>query len=307
MTLGAVIVAAGMSSCDGSFQPMLKIGSISAIKRIIYTFQQAHVDYIVVVTGNHAEVLEKHLSGTGVIFLRNERYKETEMFDSAKIGLDYLRKCSHVFFTPVDIPLFSVTTVKLLLDSNGKMCLPVYNGVEGHPLLIDSQLIATILEYNGNKGMRGALNSTGYSITHVCVEDEGVLLDMDIPEEYENFVDIHNKQLLRPILNICLAREEVFYDSLDRYLLEIILETNSVKLACERLKISYSSGWKKLNLIEKNLGIPVVSKSRGGIGGGYTELTKEGLELLKRYRSFEKECQKFAEDNFYKWFGDLKE
>lgn len=307
MKTGAVIVAAGMSSCRGSFQPMLKIGSISAIKRIIYTFQQAHVDYIVVVTGNQAEVLEKHLSGTGIIFLRNERYKETEMLDSAKIGLDYLRKCSHVFFTPVDIPLFSVTTVKLLLNSNGKISIPVHNGVEGHPLLINSRLIDTILKYNGDKGIRGALNYIGCPITHVCVEDEGVLLDMDTLEGNENFVDIHNKQLIRPMINISLAKEQVFFDRLDGLLLEIILETNSVKLACERLKISYSLGWKKLALIEKNLGNPVVSKSRGGIGGGYTELTDEGLELLKRYHSFEKECQKFAEDNFYKWFGHLIE
>jgi molybdate transport repressor ModE-like protein len=307
MITGAVIVAAGMSSCIESFKPMLKIGSISAVERIIYTFQQAHVDHIVVVTGNQAEVLEKHLSGTGIVFLRNGRYRETEMLDSAKIGLDYLRKCGRVFFTPVDIPLFSVTTVKHLLHSSGKICIPIFNGVEGHPLLISSDLIETILKFCGDNGIRGALNCTGYSITPVCVEDEGVLLDMDTPEEYENLVGTHNKQLLRPILNVCLAREDVFFDRLDGHLLEIILETNSVKLACERLKISYSSGWKKLNLIEKNLGNSVVSKSRGGIGGGYTELTKEGLELLELYHSFEKECQKFAEDNFYKWFSHLKE
>ncbi|MDN5352080.1 MAG: molybdenum cofactor cytidylyltransferase [Clostridiales bacterium] len=306
MKTGAVIVAAGKNSDWEQFLPLKKIGSISAIERIIYTFRQAGVEQIVIVTGNQAELIEKHLSGTGVVFIRNEKYAETEMLDSAKIGLEYVQKCDRVFFTPADVPLFSVQTLKALLECGANVCIPMYNGREGHPLLISSDLIDGILNYSGNLGMRGAVFSTSMLVSAVSVDDRGILLDIDSETASQKHIDMHNRQLLRPIMNLSLAREQNFMNSLTANLLEIIAETNSVKLACERLKISYSLGWKMLKTIEKNLGKPIVSKSRGGIGGGYSELTEDGKELLRRYRMFQKECFKFAEENFEKWFEPYK-
>ena len=67
----ALIVAAGMSSRMGDFKPMLTIGEMSIAERVITTFQQAGVTRIVVVTGYQAELLERHLAGREVVFLRN--------------------------------------------------------------------------------------------------------------------------------------------------------------------------------------------------------------------------------------------
>ena len=104
MEIGAVITAAGMSSRMGEFKPMLSIGTISIAQRVTATLRQAGAEKMVMVTGNNAEELERHLSKSRVIFLRNENYASTQMFDSAKIGLEYLRgKCDVVLFTPVGI------------------------------------------------------------------------------------------------------------------------------------------------------------------------------------------------------------
>ncbi len=137
LKVGAVITAAGMSSRMGEFKPMLSIGSISVAQRVIATLQQSGVSQIVVVTGYNAEVLERHLAKSGVIFLRNENYKDTEMFDSACIGLRYLRKkCSRILFTPVDIPLFRADTVEELLKRQSDVVYPIYDGLKGHPIQI---------------------------------------------------------------------------------------------------------------------------------------------------------------------------
>ena len=107
MEVGALIVAAGMSSRMGEFKPMLNIGTISIAQRIVATFNRSRVNKVVMVTGYNAVTLERHLAGNGIIFLRNENYETTQMFDSVKIGLRYLQnKCEKVLFTPVDIPLF---------------------------------------------------------------------------------------------------------------------------------------------------------------------------------------------------------
>ena len=91
MQTAALIVAAGMSSRMGDFKPMLSIGSITIAQRVVATFHQAGIRRIVMVTGFNAVTLERHLSGSGVIFLRNENYENTQMFDSVKIGMGYLR------------------------------------------------------------------------------------------------------------------------------------------------------------------------------------------------------------------------
>ena len=105
MQTGALIVAAGKSSRMGDFKPMLQLGSISIAQRVINNFRQAGISKIVVVTGYRADVLECHLASNNVIFLRNEDYENTHMFDSVRIGLEYLKgKVDTVLFTPVDRP-----------------------------------------------------------------------------------------------------------------------------------------------------------------------------------------------------------
>ena len=91
MQTGALIVAAGKSSRMGDFKPMLQLGSISIAQRVINNFRQAGISKIVVVTGYRADVLERHLASNNVIFLRNEDYASTHMFDSVRIGLEYLK------------------------------------------------------------------------------------------------------------------------------------------------------------------------------------------------------------------------
>ena len=82
-TIGAVIVAAGMSSRMGDFKPMMGIGAISIAQRIVATLRQV-APHIVVVTGFNADMLERHLSDNGLVFLRNNEYESTDMFVSPK-------------------------------------------------------------------------------------------------------------------------------------------------------------------------------------------------------------------------------
>ena len=155
METGAVVVAAGMSSRMGEFKPMLSIGSISIAQRVIATLRQAGASRIVVVTGYNAEELEWHLARSGVVFLRNERYETTHMFDSALIGLKYLRdKCRQVLFTPVDIPLFTSATAEALLASGAELACPVCGGSRGHPILMSAEVIDRIAGDSGEGGLR---------------------------------------------------------------------------------------------------------------------------------------------------------
>lgn len=289
MKLGAVITAAGMSSRMGKFKPMLSIGSISVAERVIATLQQSGISRIVVITGYNADELERHLAKTGVVFLRNEKYRTTEMFDSACIGLRYLRgKCDRILFTPVDIPLFRADTVEALLKKRTDVVYPVCAGIKGHPILLSGELIDSILEYSGEGGLAGALEHIKASESSVYLDDEGILYDADTPEDFEELLEYHNSQLMRPVIKLSLEKESRFFDSQIAMLLELIDETRSVKTACRRMQMSYSKGWKTLNSIEEQAGFSLISRSQGGAHGGSSKLTPEGKLLLERYRSYEK-------------------
>lgn len=306
MKTGALIVAAGMSSRMGDFKPMMNIGSISIAQRVVLTLQQAGVDKIVMVTGFKADQLERHLSDRGIIFLRNENYEHTQMFESACIGLDYLKdKCDRLLFTPVDIPLFTAATVQKLLESGAELACPVCGGEIGHPTLISASLIPAILADSGEGGLRAALERCGADAELVSVEDGGILHDADTQEDYRTLLKYHNEQLARPEVSVALAREVSFFDERTAMLLRLIDETSSVRKACQRIQMSYSSGWNTIRRLESQLKHSLVRRSQGGAGGGKSCLTEDGKLLLKRYDAYSQRMREEAALLFEEYFGDL--
>lgn len=306
MRTAALIVAAGMSSRMGNFKPMLSIGSISIAQRVVATLQQAGVEKIVMVTGYNATQLERHLSGQGIVFLRNENYAHTQMFESACIGLDYLKdKCDRLLFTPVDIPLFTAATVQRLMDTDVPLACPVCDGKRGHPILISSALIESILSDSGNDGLRGALDRCGSEMLELSVEDRGVLHDADTPEDYKALLKYHNEQLVRPQVSISLVRELPFFDQRAAMLLRLVGETASVRTACQRMQMSYSSGWNVIHALESQLNQPLVQRNQGGAGGGSSSLTQEGVRLLSQYDAYSAAVRDYAVTLFDDYFGGL--
>ena len=308
MQTAALIVAAGMSKRMGDFKPMLSIGSISVAQRVIATFHQSGVDKIVMVTGFNATVLERHLSGNGIIFLRNENYEHTQMFDSVKIGLQYLQdKCDRILFTPVDVPLFTARTAQILLDSGSDLACPMCEGRQGHPILIANSLIPEIVNDCGKMGLKGAMDRCSVPLTRIDVDDPGTIHDADTPEDFSALVDYHNSQLVRPVVSVSLSREKPFFDSKIAMLLMLIDETKSVRAAGQRMQLSYSSCWNIIRTLESQLNYSLIERSQGGAGGSTSVLTDRGKELLERYNAYEKRLKEQANELYDQYFRGLFE
>ncbi len=298
-----IIVSAGRTSRRNEANPLLKVGSISVVKRIVLTFQLVGISPIVVIAGYQAEEIEHHLADYGVIFLRNQYYETSQMFDSAKIGLDFLqKKCDQVIFTPVNIPMFTPETIQRMINCNEKLLSPSYNGKTGHPLLISSELIPKILEYDGNMGMRGAIKNIGVQRKWMDVDDEGILHDTDDIDRLDQLSKKHNQHILHPFVRISIEKENLFFNSKAKLLLILIQETGSVRSACKHIALSYSKAWNMLNQLEKELGYEVVKRKHGGNNGGETYLTNEGIEFLKKYQQFEQNVRQYANDEFERIF-----
>jgi molybdate transport system regulatory protein len=82
--------------------------------------------------------------------------------------------------------------------------------------------------------------------------------------------------------------EAVFGDGLAD-LLEAIDKYHSMLKASEDLNMSYRYALHRITLAEKRLGKSLVTRVHGGAkGGGSSEVTEFGVNLLKRYRNAQK-------------------
>lgn len=300
MNIGAVIVAAGMSTRMKDFKQLMKIGDLTMAERVVVNFRQAGVKDIVMVTGYQGKKLEKELHHLGITFLRNENYETTQMFDSAKIGFAYLQnRCDRVLFCPVDVPFFLDDTVDELMKQEGELVYPVCRNETGHPIRIDNSLLPRILEYQGDYGLRGALDSLGVEPVKVYVEDVGAITDADTEEDYEHLVEIHNARLMRPQIKVYLTGRKPFFGPGIMTLLKHIECLGSVREACQKTGISYSKGWSMIHSAEKELGYKVVDCQPGGKNGGMAVVSIKGKRLLELYETYEEKVKTMAE-RFYK-------
>ena len=99
-----------------------------------------------------------------------------------------------------------------------------------------------------------------------------------------------------------ITPEKVFFDEKLYSLLTLIHETGSVRDACERMHISYSTSWNLIHTLESQLHEPLIIRSQGGVKGSHSELTPYGEEFLKRYARFSEETRTCSEAIFEKCF-----
>lgn len=90
-----------------------------------------------------------------------------------------------------------------------------------------------------------------------------------------------------------LREEEVTFTAADASLLEAIAATGSLNRAAAELGRSYSRAQKRLGTLEEAFGT-LVERTRGGTGGGGSQVTTAGRELLARFERLEQGYESVA-------------
>lgn len=283
-----------------------KIGTISAIQRIVLTFQRAGVEDIYIIS-NREDILKKEISRQCITFIPVEmKDEEPDMFSFVKSGLQYLQsKVDSLFIMPSNVPLFTVDTIKKLEESHEMITIPMNRGISGHPIRIDAKVIPEILSYEGRHGLGGAVKSLGYEIKRIEVKDSGVVVYETSNEEFQDALMNHSLNELHPEVRVRVGKEMPFLGPGTRQLLSLLNENGSLRMSCEYMGISYSKGRGMLEIMEKQLGYEVVIRKTGGETGGSTTLTEKGADLLKRYQEYEKKVREYAEDIFEEYFFEV--
>lgn len=297
---GAVLVAAGLSSRMREFKPLLPFGNSTISLHIVTMLKKMGLNPIVVVTGYRAEELESHLFSTGVRFVKNERFRETQMFDSVRMGIMAVREeCERILIMPMDIPAILQDTFQQVLNIDAPIVRTRYEERTGHPIVVRCDIAETLLDYAGDNGLKGAIAACGVAPCDVEVTDEGVRKDVDTPEEYLNLIRWNysrgNGYPVHPEVQVRLVASEPFFGPATAELLEKIHQTGSIQEACIQMELSYSKGSSLIKGAERQLGYALVKRWTGGSGGGGSVVTEEGLSLLANYQKMVAQVQLTAE------------
>ena len=218
---------------------------------MVEAFQKGGVDLIALVTGPADKKLEKQLAQPGLVFLHNETTENRVL--SRKLGLEYLRsKCERIFLVFADRPLVAPETVSEMLEVAGDVVIPTCEGQPSQPILLSGSGIDWFDAQNEDRLSVPVLHRNGLQVSYVNVDDPGLLLDRKL-----------------------------------MVLLYLIRETQSVRDACSRMQVSYSTAWNMLNAAENELGYPLILRNKGGPSGTGSLLTQKGKELLSAYERFE--------------------
>jgi CTP:molybdopterin cytidylyltransferase MocA len=217
--IAALILAAGYSSRMGDFKPLLPLGQSRVIERAVSSFLRAGIQDVRVVVGYRAEALIPILDHLGVKTIPNVHY-DSGMYSSLVAGVRSLDPEVEAFFLlPGDHPLVKPQTVQELIDtyqgSQARIIYPCFLQWRGHPPLIATLYIDEILFEEPPDGLRVILTRHEDAALNVEVADQGVLLDVDTPEDYQKALayslreDIPTQQECHMILRKSRVSQEV--------------------------------------------------------------------------------------------------
>ncbi len=189
--ISAVILAAGYSSRMGELKPALMIWEDTVIDLTVGNFISAGIRDIVVVTGYRAEDVRTALYFKDAVRFAHNSGFDKGMFTSVKTGVGALPgECRAFLLVPADCAGFKPSTVTALVAEYNRagadVVYPEYDSRRrGHPVLISASLISEILAEPDDSNLRDVLSRHGENAIQTAVEDIGVTMDMDTPQEYE--------------------------------------------------------------------------------------------------------------------------
>ena len=180
-----IVLAAGLSSRAEGFKMTYPLGGSTVIEQCIDSMEAACQE-IIVVGGYRAEALEYLRDRYQAIHLVINEDFQRGMFSSVRRGLAEASG-GQAFITPGDCPMIPQNIYAEMLGIGGEIIVPSYCGEKGHPVLLRSGAICTLLA--GNYGtLRDFIQSFGY--VGVAVDEPGILTDMDTLEDYRAMLAI---------------------------------------------------------------------------------------------------------------------
>ena len=187
--IGAVILAAGMSSRMGETKQLIRLGENTLLEQVMEIVRSSRVDEIVLVLGHQAETIKKRVGIKNLKVVINESYQQG-MGTSLRTGLAALSSGTNAaLIVLADQPFVRAETLDRLIDqyeqSGAQIAIPIYKGFRGNPVLLGRSVFPEVMALAGDIGCRAIFGNHVEGIVKVLVDDIGILLDLDTKGDVE--------------------------------------------------------------------------------------------------------------------------
>jgi molybdenum cofactor cytidylyltransferase len=193
----AIILAAGYSSRMEQFKPLLTIDGQTIADRVISLFTKSDIDVILVTGWRRSELIDG-IQNRQIKIVDNPDYP-LGMLSSVKAGVRKLGRGHRAFFVmPLDIPLVRPFTIQRILKQAGDkpecVIVPSFNQIRGHPPLIPSRLISSIIDWNEPGGLKSYLKTKSELALDLPVPDHFILQDVDDAAAYAGLLKDYERR-----------------------------------------------------------------------------------------------------------------
>ena len=188
LRINAIVLAAGRSTRMGQQKLLMPYGDSTLVGSVLENLQRGGVNDIVVVVGTDADAVRDELSGHTVRFVENPDV-DRGMLSSVRCGIAAIDNADALMVALGDMPAVNEDVVRTLLARHNRfddaITIPTYDGRRGHPVVIGCGHRDAILERFDDVGLRGLMQEQAAVIQEVAMNSDGVLIDLDTPEDYE--------------------------------------------------------------------------------------------------------------------------
>jgi CTP:molybdopterin cytidylyltransferase MocA len=172
----------------GTPKALLDAGGETFLSRILSSLRGGGAGPLIVVVRYLEDALADEARSLGADVVVNPDPSPGPV-SSLQAGIRALsEEAAGVLFAPVDHPLFSPDTVRALiegfLETQAPLVVPAYEGWRGHPVLFGRALFPELLENDLPEGARTVVRRYLEERLQLPVEDPGILVDINTPEEY---------------------------------------------------------------------------------------------------------------------------
>lgn len=169
---------------------LLPIGNKPAIAHCLDTILASGLKDVIVVLGAHRNKMGTSIANYPVTIVFNNN-PESEMAESVLIGLQSVRISSTgIMICLVDHPVVSLRTLKAVMElydeDPSRLIIPLFHNRRGHPTLFPKELLCGLTQ---GKTLRDIINDNPARVRYFDSQDEGVVLDMDTPEDYRKIIE----------------------------------------------------------------------------------------------------------------------
>jgi len=173
----------------GRSKQLLPLGPKTVIRRCLESIIASGIRDVVVVLGVDGDAARAAISGMPVRIVVNSD-PGSEMAGSVRLGLGEIELASTgALICLADHPLVSAHTIKTLMqehtDNTDSIIIPLYHEKRGHPTLFPRTAVEGVFS---GKTLRDVIAGHAGRVRTVEVDDEGIVLDMDTPQEYEQIL-----------------------------------------------------------------------------------------------------------------------